>query len=99
VAGDAFHEVDGRQEACAQGVAEAAEIVGDEQAVVVGGDLRFGFGQHHLDQLDGRAEERPLLHHRGEHRLAACLECVVHAEPGRQQQAVLCPRELPRNGA
>ena len=65
----------------AEPVAEVAEVVGDEQAVVVGGDPRLRLGQDHLDQLDGRAEERPLLHHRRDRGGVAGVECVVDAEP------------------
>ena len=35
-----------------------------ELAVVLGGDARVGFGQHHLEQIEGRTEVRPLPIHR-----------------------------------
>ena len=64
------HGVDRARQPRAQLVAERLQIGGDEHADRSAAAMRgVGLGQHHLDQVDGRAEERPvLIHARGSSR-------------------------------
>ena len=84
------------------GLAEMLQIGRHEEAVVVRGDVGVGLGERHLDQPEGRTEERPRAVHLpadlavlGRHAVA---EDVLDAEPRRQQQPRLRPGELPGNG-
>ena len=60
------HAADGRRQPAPQVGAERVQVGGHEQALVVRGDARVGLGQHHLDQIERRAEERPLAVHRAQ---------------------------------
>ena len=61
-----------------------------------------GLGQHHLDQLDHRAEVRPLAVHRAQRarlrRARRRDRALLDAEPRAEHQPRLRPRELPRDG-
>ena len=64
------------------------------------GDVAIGFGQRHLDVVEHRREQRPLVVRRPQHRdVADRFEPTAQPVPTRQRRAGLRPREHPRNRA
>ena len=84
-------------------LAQGLQSVGHQHAVVGGGDGGVRFRQRHLGQPQRGVQERPAPRHVAQQRALAAIERrrerFTRAQPRRQEQPRLCPREHPRNRA
>ncbi len=101
VTGDLQQRGYGARQSIAKLVPERSQRVGHELSIVFSRDASVGLREHHLEQVHRRSEVRPLAIHRPKlielAALERTLEGLLEPEPRCEQQARLCPGELPRD--
>ena len=86
-------------------LAHRLQLVRHKQVVVQGSDAGITFREHHLHQVDGHAEEWPLVVHATEDgdvpglTLQRLAQSISEAQPNRQMKSCLRPREDPGDGS